>query len=491
MSSEQDRFKRMVENSPDWFWEFDEHANFTYASPSIRTLLGYEPEELIGLNAFDLMEAEEAERVRRHFDPIAKKYLPFSHLVNRNLHKDGHEVIIESSGTPIFDEDGQFRGYRGIDRDITERKLAEDALRKSDTLFRVFFASNPIASVISSPSGVIHMVNPAFLEKSGFSADEVLGRTSQEVGFWCDPAERDRMLAAITEHGFVDDMEASFYHKDGRKLTCLVSSRAIEHENELRVLSTLFDITTQKQAERALQKLARAKSDFISTAAHELRTPLVAIMGYAELLENTAHLSISAQEQQSYAAIIRSNAEILTRLTDDLLDVEQIQLDRPFRFTREEASLEKLIKKVLASTALKCPDFNFTLTHVDTLPEIMWIDSVRITQVLNNLLDNAVKYSPESRTVEVATETDENQVKISIKDYGIGMTSEEIEQVFERFYRAKTTMVTQGLGLGMCIVKRIVEEHGGEVCIASRPGEGTAVTFTLPIQKAADSEHGA
>jgi PAS domain S-box-containing protein len=131
MSNEDDRFRKMVEHSQDWFWEFDENAFFTYVSPQIRNLLGYDPSELIGLNAFDLMDADEAERVHEHFDPIAKKYLSFNHLVNINRHKDGHEVVIESSATPIFDEEGQFRGYRGIDRDITQRKNVSDELRES------------------------------------------------------------------------------------------------------------------------------------------------------------------------------------------------------------------------------------------------------------------------------------------------------------------------------------------------------------------------
>ena len=110
MSNDYERFKKIVEASQDWFWEFDENANFTYISPSIRDLLGYEPEELIGLNAFDLMAPDEAEHVRSHFDPIAKRYLPFSNLVNINIHKDGHEVVIESNGTPIFDGEGHFHG---------------------------------------------------------------------------------------------------------------------------------------------------------------------------------------------------------------------------------------------------------------------------------------------------------------------------------------------------------------------------------------------
>ena len=126
MSNEEDRFRKMVESSPDWFWEFDENACFTYVGPQIRNLLGYDPSELIGLNAFDLMDPDEAERVHEHFDPVAKKYLPFNNLININRHKDGREVVVESSGTPAFDEACQFRGYRGLDRDITARKQAEE-----------------------------------------------------------------------------------------------------------------------------------------------------------------------------------------------------------------------------------------------------------------------------------------------------------------------------------------------------------------------------
>ena len=121
----------------------------------------------------------------------------------------------------------------------------------------------------------------------------------------------------------------------------------------------------------------------------------------------------------------------------------------------------------------------------------MWIDSVRINQVLSNILDNAVKYSPEGRIVEVSTETDEKQINISIKDQGVGMTNEEIEQIFHRFYRAQSmSAVTQGLGLGMCIVKRIVEDHGGKIYVTSRPGEGTTIKCTLPINKIVDTEIG-
>ncbi len=559
MSNEQERFRKLVEDSQDWFWEFDEHANFTYVSPKIRDLLGYEPEDVIGLNAFDLMDPDEAERVHRYFDPIAKKYLPFNNLVNINRHKDGHEVVIESSGTPVFDEEGQFRGYRGIDRDITkrkeleenyrrlanltsdyvhcctrsgkgpfrvqwvdgavnsisgyridevltlgcflplvhpddqqtvsdyllslvpgdlksiefriltqqneirwvseksqcevgksegelvllgavtditERKQAEDELQKSnkrfqditaqsplpivitdakgdveffnnkfievfgytlddistaeqwwlaaypnefyrqevqeswtkaidkalkkgeqietqeweitcksgavrcvefdmmplgnisvivmnditdrkkaeadiqkrEKLFSDFFESNPVPTIITSSSGNIHMINPAFSQASGFSVEEVIGKTSQELGFWRDLTDRERMVAAIREDGLINNLEASFYTKNNQQLTCLVSSRAIEYEGEQRILSTVLDVTEQRNAEEALRKIDQAKNDFIRIAAHELQTPLVAVLGYAELLENSSQLHANEQ-QKHYASIISTNAE--------------------------------------------------------------------------------------------------------------------------------------------------------------------------------------
>ncbi len=125
------RFVDLAENSTDWLWEFDEHEVFTYASPRIVDLLGYLPEEIIGQSAFDPMAGEEAQKVAEEFYRFKEKREPFAHLLNVNRHKNGHEVIIESSGVPIIDSDGTFRGYRGIDRDITERKKLEEELRQA------------------------------------------------------------------------------------------------------------------------------------------------------------------------------------------------------------------------------------------------------------------------------------------------------------------------------------------------------------------------
>ncbi|HKJ29158.1 MAG TPA: PAS domain-containing protein, partial [Desulfuromonadales bacterium] len=176
MSNEEDRFRKMVESSPDWFWEFDENACFTYVGPQIRNLLGYDPSELIGLNAFDLMEPGEAERVHEHFDPVAEKYLPFNNLININRHKDGREVVIESSGTPVFDEEGLFRGYRGIDRDITARKNAEEEQRKSEEIYRLLVENQNELVVKIDAEGRFLFVSPTYCKTFGKREEDLLGK---------------------------------------------------------------------------------------------------------------------------------------------------------------------------------------------------------------------------------------------------------------------------------------------------------------------------
>lgn len=216
MSDKNDRFRKMVESSPDWFWEFDENVNFTYVSPRIRDLLGFEPEELLGLNAFDLMDPAEAERVHKHFDPIAKKYLPFHNLVNTNIHKDGHEVVIESSGTPIFDEKGRFLGYRGIDRDVTLRKKTADELQKSKTRLQNILETSSEWIWEIDLHGRHTYSNNAIIELLGYRPDEFIGKSYYDFLHAEDLQEVEQALPKlISEKRGWNGWCLRWRHKDG------------------------------------------------------------------------------------------------------------------------------------------------------------------------------------------------------------------------------------------------------------------------------------
>ena len=139
----EERFRGLVETTSDWIWEVNENAVYTYVSPKIRDILGYEPEEVIGKTPFDLMSPNEAKRVADIFSPIVTSQKSFKELENTNLHKDGHLVVLETSAVPIININGNFCGYRGIDRDITERKKAEEVLQASEERLRMTTSQVP------------------------------------------------------------------------------------------------------------------------------------------------------------------------------------------------------------------------------------------------------------------------------------------------------------------------------------------------------------
>lgn len=170
------KFKSLVETTSDWIWEIDSEGNFTYVSPRVEDLLGYSPKELIGKNAFDLMSEEEAKRVDKIYSRYLEQNIAFNGMINRNIHKNGSEIIIESSGVPIFDKNGQLVGYRGIDRDITERQKTETELRtakekaeESDRLKTEFF-HNMSHEVRTPLNGILGFTS--FLEDSEISHEQ-------------------------------------------------------------------------------------------------------------------------------------------------------------------------------------------------------------------------------------------------------------------------------------------------------------------------------
>ncbi len=455
----------------------------TFVSNNITSIFGYSIEECLDNPGFwrENIHPDDCERVFESYDGLFEKG---SHIHEyRFRKKDGSYLWILDELKLIRDSEGNPVEIIGSWLNITERKKTESALMESEALFRAFFETNPVATIITSPSGLVHMVNPAFTNRTDYTPEEVIGRTAQELGFWRNSVDRERMVTAIVEHGFIDNLESSFYGKDNRPMICLISSRAIELGGETRILSIVVDVTEQRAAEEVLRKLDQAKSDFISTAAHELRTPLIAIVGYSELLENSGSGLLTEEQKESYLSIIQSNAEVLNHLVDDLLDVGRIQMGRSLGVVSKEHDVAAIIKKVSESMRVKSQRHQIIVTHVNPPPQTMLFDGGRITQVLYNLLNNAIKYSPQGGTINIHTITAEDKVTVSIIDQGQGMTPQQVEHVFDRFYRADPeNNKASGLGLGMSIVKQIIADHDGELSVYSNLGEGTTVTFTLPVK---------
>lgn len=403
-------------------------------------------------------------------------------------HRDGRVTPVLYNASVYKDAQGNVAGVFAAARDITEHKQAKDALQESELRFRMLADYTYDWEYWINPDGKYIYLSPSCERITGYSPEELISNPHLLFDMiHPDYAEK------IHQH-YEDEAnpETPVFSMVVPIITKNGEERWLEHNcspvfdgqgHYAGRLGNNRDITEKKKAEEALQELDQAKSDFISIVAHELRTPLTVIAGYAELLGNAGNPLLEEKKENCFS-IIQSNTEVLKRLIDDLLDIGRIQIDHPLGIVPQETDLDEIIEKAVASVKVKGQQCKIIVAHNNTLPETLWIDGNRITQMLNNLLSNAIKYSPHGGTVKIQTMTDEEKVTVAIQDQGMGMTPQQVEHIFDRFYRAESSNLgITGLGLGMTIVKQIIVDHGGEISVSSHLGEGTTIAFTLPRRR--------
>lgn len=264
------------------------------------------------------------------------------------------------------------------------------------------------------------------------------------------------------------------------------------HGRTIGVVVVLNDITSSKQIERL-------KDDFVSVVSHELRTPLTAIKGYTQhvarrierrvrKMRTNGELALENEPPESYdlrnLAIIQSQAEHLERLVNDLLDHSQVQYGN-LRLQYSTFDLATLLRETAHSIQASAEQHTITL-RVECEETIVRADRVRIGQVIGNILDNAVKYSPHGGQIVVILRTESMLYHISVIDQGIGVSAEQSEHIFERFYRLHNTASQNysGIGLGLYVARAIIDSHGGEISLVSKQGLGSTFNFTLPLKSA-------
>jgi PAS domain S-box-containing protein len=238
------------------------------------------------------------------------------------------------------------------------------------------------------------------------------------------------------------------------------------------VIIMLRDVTREREIERM-------KSEFISTAAHELRTPLTSVMGYSQLL--LEQKDFDAEQQAEFLCIINEKSNVLEKIIDDLLNLSRVESGRIINVEKNWHDLGPDLDGLISQYRRECKTHPLEAVLPENPVELM-VDQGKILQVMENLLTNAVKFSPKGSLIQVICEMSEREVQISVKDQGCGMTPEQVERVFDKFYRVDSSNTAkQGLGLGMSIAKNIVEAHGGRIWVESELGKGTTVSFTLPL----------
>ena len=397
-----------------------------------------------------------------------------------------HQRYFDVVGMPVKDRQGQVQQVVIVYHEVTERKRGEEELCRA--LARAVEAQQNTEAIVSSvhegmlvtdAAGTLLLANPAALRMLCRPAEELLGQTLQQLFPHKELATQWDAAAQRNEAGAPFDCRLS--ETVGVRSRCYQARLALLHAADGTVrggVVTLRDVTLERELERM-------KSEFVSTAAHELRTPLTSILGFAELLQDTK--AFSRRERGEFAALIHDKAEKLSELIDELLDISRIEAGEKIHLSRQAMSLGTLAGSSLDFFRRSSPRHEFKLL-MPTTPVIVYADQRRLGQVFDNLLSNAVKYSPEGGTITVQLDPGTEHCTISIRDEGIGMSAEQVERIFDKFYRADaSTTAVQGVGLGMTIVKDLIESHGSEIAVASAPGQGTTIRFTLPLAAQGDS----
>jgi len=376
---------------------------------------------------------------------------------------------------------GLFLAFCYLLLSLYERKKHEEQLHLSAGVFE-----NAVEAIaITTFDGLVEKINPAFTRITGFCEADILGQDihlldAGEINL----ATYQEMRTAIRDSGLWSG-EIWNRRKNGESFPARLSVTAIRNlQNRItHYVSILYDISSLKAAERTLLDMDKMKSEFISSAAHELRTPLSAIMGFTEFAREPEKFGgFSPEEIKSFLDEVYDRGEALNQIIDDLLDISRIENGYSIELKFEEVNLCELISKSVAYYLTHNTTHTFKLDLPDNAAAAVCpADRYRINQVLENLLSNAIKYSPAGSEVLLRCRPQPTHWEISIIDHGIGMTPEQVERIFDKFYRADASnTAVSGLGLGMSIAKKIVELHAGSIRVESVKGEGTTATFTLP-----------
>ncbi len=321
--------------------------------------------------------------------------------------------------------------------------------------------------VITDAQGIIEYANPAWEQLTG-------RRVSEEITQGTRIVSHDDLLSLSV--GWRGSREMMGKRPDGTSYAANITVTPIfsaRGKKELTGVVLVYrDITEYKEIDRI-------KSQFLSTASHQLRTPLTTILGFSELLVNRQNLS--QEEQQRFLQHINEHAHRMKDLVEDLFEISQLESGADFSLDIKSVNLAQLLEKEIARCRHTNPDRDYRLEFDEPCPPVLADEERILRQVLHNVLSNATKYSQAGSTISVQVMPVGKYVEVTVTDQGIGMSAEELGQVFNKFWRADdSSTAVEGAGLGLVVAKHVIEQHHGQIWVESRPCKGTTVHFTLP-----------
>ena len=483
--------KTIINSIPDLVWLKDVNGRYLQCNKKFERFFGAKESAIIGKDDYAFFDADLADffrgNDRKAIDAggprINEEWLTFA--------DDGYSGLFETVKSPMYDAHGNLIGVLGIARDITARKMAEEALRESEERFKALHNAS-FGGIAIHDKGVILECNLGLSEMFGYAREELIGMDGLLL-----VAERSReAVMSNIMAGYEKPYEEHGRRKNGEEFPMRIEARNLPYKGKMVRGVEFRDITDSVNAAKALlaakeaaESATRAKSEFLANMSHEVRTPLNGVLGMLQLLQTTEQ----TEEQKEYILGAIKSTTRLTRLLADILDISKIESGKlqVIEAAFSAVDLQESIMEIFRPTAReKNLTFDF---HVDPLiPAKLVGDETRVRQILFNLVGNAVKFTESGSVMVDATllPTDHAEfvrVLFTVTDTGIGISDDQLQDILEPFVQGERsyTRCYQGAGLGLAIVRKLVKILGGEMVIDNQTGNGVTFFVSLPFKLAA------
>jgi PAS domain S-box-containing protein len=372
--------------------------------------------------------------------------------------------------------------------ETSNRRIAEDNLRANEEQYRLV-VDNANDAIIVAQDGMIKFSNPRAISITGFSAEEL---TTKPFTEFIHPEDRKTVVENYVKRMGGESVASSYpfriVRKNGSIIMVEINAVLITWKGRPATLNFLTDVTERKRAEEEIKnaldkekELSELRSRFISMASHEFRTPLTSILTSTEIIENY-FAKLTEEQRSKNLTRIKENVKHMTHLLNDVLIIGKTEAGK-LQLNLQLENLKTLCHTIVEQFEITIPSkTGHRLSFIENnLSENAMIDSKIIRQILENLISNAIKYSPDGGDVLFEAECRENEIFFKVRDQGIGIPDEDQKRLFEPFHRAKNVGTISGTGLGLAIMKTSVELHGGSIRVESSEGKGTTFTIEIPL----------
>ncbi len=474
LQSEQ-RFRDIATHLPDWIWEVDRDWTYTYSSVGAEKILGYSAREMIGKPIWQRMPREDKKALLKVLPATGHPPLAFKLFESRRRHRDNHIVYLESSGVPLFDDLGNLTGYRGIHRDVTERKQLEEFSRYKELFESV---SDPV--FILDFNGRFLEVNDIAVKHLGYPRETILTMMVESLAW---NSQRDKFLQSgqKIKAGEIIQFELEMANRQGDLIPFEFHARPIVYKGQPAVLSVGRDLSMRRKLEQALVMTERlsAVGEMASGVAHNFNNLLQMILGAADaaavqLASGKTRDAVQAIEKIQEASKLA--AEVVRRIKDFTRSRENDSAN-----IRTSIDLGELLREAVQLTEPLWKDLPDSRMYIVNLLHTERCFALgkpsEIYEVIVNLIRNGLEAMPQGGSLTMSVEAAGDKIYLNLSDTGHGIPDENLQRIFEPFF---TTKGSKASGLGLSSSYGIIKRHQGEIRVQSQVGRGTTFTVILP-----------